>query len=76
MKPRYLGPGKSRNYKPQPGWTLEEAKENGCIVTYETPPGFYCTVCDGCGCKCCGWSGEEELRQKRNRDGKNGPKKP
>ncbi len=68
---RYLGPGRSCDYEERPGFVLEEAG----LDVYEVPVSFFCTVCDGCGCRCCGFTGEEGTRQDRNKAGKNGPKK-
>ena len=65
---KLLGYGKSRDFSARPGSMLEEEGK----AVYEVDPAFYCTVCDGCGCRCGGFTGEEGKRIERNRVGKNG----
>jgi len=68
---KFLGYGKSYQYTARPGWVLEECGN----ATYEVDPAILGNVCDGCGCRCCGFTGDESKRQERNKAGKNGPKK-
>ena len=59
---RFLGFGKSRDFKAGPGEILEEEGKR----VYAVPSfGYYCKVCDGCGCKCCGWNVLEEDRKNK-----------
>jgi hypothetical protein len=57
MSKQFLGFGRARDYTAPEG---HELVEEGRRV-YAYPSDFFCTRCEGCGCKSCKWTGEEAV---------------
>lgn len=57
----FLGKGKALDFKPPEGYTLEKVGNS----VYAIPENFYCSVCEGCGCSSCKFTGEEHTRKKK-----------
>lgn len=57
MRPKgiqLLGPGQARHFKARPDHTLVESGSK----VYEVPNDFFCSECEGTGCRSCKFHGE------------------
>lgn len=57
---KFLGYGRALSFKAPEGYELMEQGRR----VYAVPIDYWCHSCDGCGCKCCKWTGEESVRRR------------